>query len=95
MDRRIPRAEGPRRKHHVGTRPNTAETEEFRVGQEDSNDICRRVQSSVDPFSRISSREQSGTVKFTVSGSGKKGGCSVFPRQSDRTLILDAAEVRK
>ena len=43
----------------------------------------------------FSSHERSGTVKFAVSGSGKKGMCLVSSPQSSRALNSDLAEERK
>ena len=54
--------------------PNTADPALFRVGRVDSNDIGRKVTKALSISSHeFSSHEQGGTVKFAVSGSGKKG----------------------
>jgi hypothetical protein len=73
-----------------------AKPAKFRVGRVDSNDIGRRVTKLPSISSHeFSSHERSGTVKFAVSGSGKKGWCLVTSFRFDRAHTPDAVEERK
>ena len=76
--------------------PKYGKSPKFRVGQVDSNDICRRVTETLSiPSHEFSSLKRSGTAKFAVSGSGKKGKFLVFTPEFGGTHISGFAEERK